>query len=220
MKATTLSMGENALTLLDLIQRAAAHKGLRLCEGASEARSEPIKKCKVGKELLAALSKRGVKKCNRYIKCDDVEFTLYVGFGVSDEHRGVLIVPIVVGTTGPFVPERGRFPTFQAFKVLVENDSDALAVAKELAASDGIVVVTWTELGLGGIRRLADLFTEFAGHNETVSRLGRSGEVFDPVPNPHYPQPGDELFILEPAQPKIIEMWRKQLNDYRSRLIV
>ncbi|MFY9458037.1 MAG: hypothetical protein WAP23_03925, partial [Candidatus Spechtbacterales bacterium] len=89
----------------------------------------------------------------------------------------------------------------------------------ELAASDGSIVITWTELGLGGIRKLSHLFTEFAAQNETVAQLGRSGEVFDPVPNPRYQQPGDELFIAEPAQPKLIQTWRTQLNEYRAHLI-
>ena len=105
------------------------------------------------------------------------------------------------------------------FKVLVENDPNPPVVTKELAASNGTTVITWTELCLGGIRRLADLFTEFSAHNETVARLGRNGEVFNPVPNPCYQQPGDELFIMEPAQPKIIEAWRAQLNEYRSHLV-
>lgn len=252
MKATTvLTMGENALTLLDLLRRAATHKGLKLHEGASKAYSEPIKEYALDEKLLAILADRGIKRQDRpdcrneiftlvdnnpqekvpggspsnywnfeFLEGDkrtfDLRMTLSVGFGINFEKRGVVLVPQAHGS---FLSAADRLPNFRMFKALVENDNDVPAVAKELAASDGTIVVTWTELGLGGIRRLADLFTEFVARNETVARLGRNGEVFDPAPNPRYQQPGDELFIPEPAQPKIVELWRAQLNEYRSPLV-
>jgi len=252
MKATTgLTMGENALTLLDLLRRAAAHKGLRLHEGASKAYSEPIKEYTLDERLLAALAERNIKRrdrpdCRNEIftlvdenpqtkvpgwslsnywnfklvdgdKCRfDLRVTISVGFGINFEKRGVVLVPQAHGS---YVSAADQLPNFRMFKALVELDTDAPAVAKELAASDGTAIVTWTELGLGGIRRLADLFTEFAARNETVARLGRNGEVFDPAPSPRYKQPGDELFIPEPEQPQIIETWRSQLNEYRSHLV-
>lgn len=248
MEATTvLTMGENTLMLLDLLRRAATHKGLKLHE---EAYSAPIKEYTLDEKLLAALAKCGIKREDRPDRSNiftlvdenpqekvpgwspsnywnfkllegdkrtfDLRMTLYVGFGINLEKRGVVIVPQAHGS---FLSAADRLSNFRMFKALVENDDDVPAVAKELAASDGTIVVTWTELGLGGIRRLADLFTEFAARNETVARLGRDGEVFDPAPNSPYQQPGDELFIPEPAQPKIIESWRAQLNEYRSHLV-
>ncbi|MDZ4296602.1 MAG: hypothetical protein U1A16_04525 [Patescibacteria group bacterium] len=253
MKATTvLTVGEDTLTLLDLVRRAATHKGLKLHEGASTAYSEPIKEYVLDEKLLAILAGRGIKRQNRpdrrnetltlvdenpqervpgwlpsncwnfkFLEGDkrafDLRVTLSVGFGINFEKRGVVLVP---QAHGPSSSPTDRLPNLRMFKALVENDTDAPAVAKELAASGGTTVVTWTELGLGGIRRLADLFTEFTAGNETVARLGRTGEVFDPAPNPRYEQPGDELFIPEPAQPKILEAWRAQLSEYRSRLVV
>ncbi len=146
----------------------------------------------------------------------DLRIALSVGFKINTEKRGIVLVP---RAHGPHVSAADQLPNFRMFKALVENDVDAPAVARELAASDGTVVITWTELGLGGIRRLADLFTEFAARNETVARLGGNGEVFDPPPNPRYQQPGDELFIPEPAQPSIIQRWRQQLDEHRSHLV-
>lgn len=146
----------------------------------------------------------------------DLRMTLPVGFGINFEKRGVVLVP---QAHGPFLSAGDQLPNFRMFKALTENDADAPAVAKELAASEGTIVVTWTELGLGGVRRLADLFKEFTARNETVAQLGGNGEVFDPAPNPRYLQPGDELFIPEPAQPGIIQTWRAQLSEYRSQLV-
>jgi hypothetical protein len=146
----------------------------------------------------------------------DLRVTLSVGFSLNLEKRGILLVPQAHGS---FVSAVDLLPNFRMFKALVENDDEAPAVAKELAASDGSIVVSWTELGLGGIRKLSCLFSEFAARNETVAQLGRNGEIFDPAPNPRYQQPGDELFIAEPAQPKLFQAWRAQLNEYRTSLV-
>ncbi len=252
MKTTTvLVMGADALTLLDLFRKAAAHKGSKLYEGASWVYSQPIKVYVLDDKLLGVLAERGIKPqarpdCNyeiftlvdknpqdkvpgwvpsnywnfKLLEGDKREFdlrmTLSVDFGINIEKRGVVLVPKAYGS---YVSAGARLPNFRMFKALVESDNDVPAVARELAASDGSVVVTWTELGLGGVRRLADLFSEFAGGNETVIQLGRNGEVFDPAPSPRYQQPGDELFIPEPAQPKIFESWRAQLNGYRAQLV-
>lgn len=146
----------------------------------------------------------------------DLQVMLSVGFGLNLEKRGIVLVPQAHGS---YVSAADSLPNFRIFKALVENDGDAPAVAKELAASDGSIVATWTELGLGGIMKLSHLFSEFAARNEAVAQLGRNGEVFNPAPSPRYQQPGDELFIAEPAQSKVIQAWRTQLNEYRAHLV-
>lgn len=146
----------------------------------------------------------------------DLRVSLSVGFEINIEKRGIVFWPQAHGS---FVSAADRLPNFRMFKTLVESDEDVPAVAKELAASDGSIVVAWTDLGLGGIRKLADLFAEFVGSNETIKQLSRNQEVFDPAPNPRYQQPGDELFVAEPAQPRVIQIWRTQLNEYRAHLV-
>ena len=250
---TTLNLTANvdSFTLLDLLRKAAVHKGLRLHEGASKAYSEPIKVYTLDNKLLAMLAERNIKQQDRpdcrneiFTLVDenpqekvsgwspsnywnfkplegdkskfDLRVTLSVGFGLNLEKRGVMFVPQAHGS---YVSAADSLPNFRMFKALVESDTDANAVAKELSVSDGTIVVTWTELGLGGIRKLSHLFSEFAGRNETVAQLGRNGEVFNPAPNPRYQQPGDELFVAEPVQPKVIQAWRTQLNEYRADLV-
>lgn len=146
----------------------------------------------------------------------DLQVTLSVGFGLNLEKRGIVLVP---QAHGPFVSAADSLPNLRMFKALVESDEDAPAVVKELATSDGSIVVSWTELGLGGIRKLSHLFSEFAARNETVAQLGRNREVFNPAPNSRYQQPGDELFVAESAQPKLFQAWRAQLNEYRAHLV-
>lgn len=245
-----LLMGVDAFTLLDLLGKAAAHKGLKLCEGASEACSKPIKAYELDDRLLAALAEQGIKRQARP-DCHDTIFTLVdknpqekvpgwepsnfwnfrwlggdenkfdlcvslsVGFGMDTENRGIVFVP---QARGSYVSAAGQLPNFRMFKALVESDEDAPLAAKELAASDGSLMVTWTELGLGGIRKLRDLFAEFAGRNELITQLDRDDQVFDPIPNPRHQRPGDELFIAEPAQPRVIQAWQRQLSGYHDRL--
>lgn len=246
-----LTIGVDSFTLLDLLRKAAAHKGLKLCEGASKAYSEPIKVYAPDDKLLKMLVERNIKRQDRpdcrneiftlvdenpqekvpgwapsnywnfkLLEGDkrkfDLRVTLSVGFGLNLEKRGIVLVPQAHGS---YVSAADSLPNFRMFKALVESDADAPVVAKELAASDGSIVVSWTGLGLGGIRKLSHLFTEFAARSETVAQLGRNGEVFNPAPNPRYQQPGDELFIAEPAQPKVIQVWRTQLNEYRTHLV-
>src|SRR3989344_1436391 len=76
MKGTTaLTMGVDALTLLDLLRGAAAYKGLKLQEGASRAYSEPIKVYALNEALLAILAERGIKRQDRS-DCRNEIFTL------------------------------------------------------------------------------------------------------------------------------------------------
>ena len=106
------------------------------------------------------------------------------------------------------------------FKALIGSDEgEVLPIARDLAASDGYVVVNWTEIGLGGIMKISDLFAEFCCVNREIFQLGgnRRG-VFDPIPIPLYRQPGDELIVAESAQPNLFKTCQKQLESYRDRL--
>ena len=246
--ATVINMGVDTFTLLDLLRKAAAYKDLKLREDASKAYSKPFKVYTLNDKLLAVLAEQGIKRqdrsdCNNEIftlvdenpqkkiwgwapsnywnfkllkeRTFDLRVSLSIDFEINQEKRGVVFWP---QTHGTFVSPADQLPNFRMFKALADNDENAQAVAKELAASNGSIVITWTDLGLGGIRKLTNLFAEFAGRNETIARLAENGEVFNPVPYPKYQQPRDELFVTEPAQPKVIQLWREQLKEYRNNL--
>lgn len=146
----------------------------------------------------------------------DLRMTLGVHFYVHTERRGIVLVP---QASGSFVSPVDRLPNFRMFQALVEHDDAAPAIAKELAASDGDIVVTWTDLGLGGIRSITALFDEFAQRREAIVRLGGNHEVFQPDPHPPYQRPVNELFVAEPAQPRVFDAWRAQLSEYRALLV-
>ena len=144
-----------------------------------------------------------------------LRISLAAGFGLSKFSRGITLYPRTFGT---FLSAGDPLPNFRMFKALAYSDPDAPAIARELAASSGSLTVSWTELGVGGIRRISALFEEFPGNNEAVLQLGRRGQVFDPKPYPQYAQPGDKLYVAETAQPLLFETWRAQLEEYRRSL--
>jgi len=146
----------------------------------------------------------------------DLRISLAVGFKVDDEKCGIILIP---RAHGPFVSAAEMLPNFRMFQALADSDPNAPAVAKEVAASEGTVLVSWDKLGLGGIRKLTDLFSEFVGQNDAVAELGKSRGIFDPPPHPHYQTPGDDLFVAKSAQPIVIGLWRGQLGAYREKLV-
>lgn len=90
---------------------------------------------------------------------NNIKLSLSVELCISIKDRGITFRPRAYGT---FVSPSDNLPHFRMFKALVESGQlDVPAVAKELAESEGYTVVSWTELSLGGIRRLFELFEEF-----------------------------------------------------------
>ena len=201
-----LTMGVEVFTLLDLLRRAAAHKGLELYEGATRAYSKPIKTYVLDEKLLAVLAAQGIRRQARP-DCGDEIFTLVdqnpqekvppgwapsnswnvkllkgkearfdlrvevsVGFSVSRKKRGIVLMPQAYAS---LCSAADRLPSFRMFKALVDADADAPPVARELAASDGSIVVTWTDLGLGGIRTLAAAERMVAGGRVDLVSLSR-----------------------------------------------
>ena len=140
----------------------------------------------------------------------DLTISLSFDLVVSTKERGVIFFPI---THASLVSPTDPLPNFRMFKILTENDETAHTLTKEIARSDGKIIVMWNEIGLGGIRKLADLFAEFAKSNKSIIRLSKKEEVFDPDPK-------ENLFIEEHIQPRVFKTWQEQLEEYRNSLIV
>lgn len=156
----------------------------------------------------------------------DLQITLSASFCEDVGRRGIALYPHASGT---FVSPCDTLPNFRMFKALVEygieKDTNSrfqieasLGTARRLVESDGSIVVSWTDLELGGIRTIGKLFREFSRGKEEFEELARSGNVFNPVPYPRHRNPGEELYIIEPAQPALFDTWRDQLKEYRSKL--
>lgn len=134
---------------------------------------------------------------------------------VSVEKRGVLLLPRIQGT---FLSAGDFLPNFRMLKALVEYDKQAPALARELVEDGGQSVVSWTDLGLGGICEISSLFKEFAGLRKSVQQLAYRVQVFDPEPYDQCRMRDNRWFITEPAQPKLMDVWRTQLEAYRNDL--
>lgn len=148
----------------------------------------------------------------------DLRISLYFELHLGTEERGIIFMPMASGT---FVSAGSHLPNFRMFKALVEQDTSAPGVAREVAKSQGHIVLPWTQLGLGGIRSLRSLFDEFAKGRQSVIDLGTDSRVLNPTPFSRYQnqKSGDEVFITEPAQPKLFESWRTQMKAYRAALV-
>ena len=235
-----LIQGEDFFSELDLIRKAAVHKGLELVEGAERPYSKPIKTYVLDDKLLFILEQHNFKRT----RSDDI-FTLFdegsksrdywsfkllegekhkfdlriklsVLFQLNFRRRGIVFMPQAHGS---FFSPCSYVANLRMFKVLVDNDVEVYSIAKEVSANDGSMVVTWTDLGLGGIRSIVDLFFEFASHKEAVIDLARQDKrIFNPNPYPFRNEIESRMFIAEPAQPKVFEVWRNQHNEYLESL--
>ncbi len=251
----TLTPGKDCFTFFELFNLAAAHKGLKVQEGASRAYSEPFAKVALDEKLLEFLAARNIKRQPRpdapdiftlvdnnhqvkipgynpsnywNFKCTEgasqrfqLSVELAVGFSFSPQERGFQLWPMAHGSS---LSPCDKLPNFRMFKTIVESGAgDFPPVAREIAHVSeevGYIVVSWTDLGLGGIKNTRGLFAEFVSGNQAVEQIARRGEVFHPPPHPQHQSPGDELFIVESAQPSVLRTWCTQLAEYRAALTV
>lgn len=220
-------------TTRELLELAAGSKGVDLRDNTKQSRA--IKSYALDSHLLSLLKEDGVRvysesqylileyaggrwnytphKGKNYL---DLHIDLEVMAYVKQEYRGVLFVPYVWGCSGC---SSEAMPHKHMFQLLVECDENSLQIAREIAESEGEgLVVGWSELGLGGLRTLGEVFREFFGENEVIEHIARKEYVFDPLPYPRFPR-DKTIHVIEPAQPRIIQAWREQLNNYRSRFV-
>ena len=228
---------EGTLIALELLEKALSHKGLKLQKGPGEVYSEPIERYTINEELLAFLKTQGFTQQSRpdevftlihekfagywnFIKDKegqgfDLSVNLLVGLGINREKGGIVFWPLAFGSF--LSPDTASDKIhFHLIKALVESNSHASLIVKELAASDGSLLITWAELGLEGIKRLRELFDEFAGHNEAIRALSMDDKIFSPVPLPcGLP---NEPWAIKEVQATIVATWREQLRAYRESL--
>ena len=147
----------------------------------------------------------------------DLAVSLSFQLWIDTAERGIVFKPWAVGTG---MSAGDRLPVLRMIRALVENDPDAPAVLKELAESEGTLVVTWSDLGLGGIQTLSSLYFEFSRGRKHVEDLGRSWQgVFTPDPQLSGRIGQERLYITEPVQPRVVRAWRAQLKEYRNQLV-
>ncbi len=147
----------------------------------------------------------------------DLKIELKVQLVVDQSKRGIVCTPLASGT---LVSPCDHLPNFRMFKALVELSPDMPDVAKRIAANElGRVVISWTDLGLGGLREIGDLFREFARGNQAIHELSSKTSIFQPSPLHSAYAPGNtEQYVVEPAQPRLFRLWHQQLDNYRDKI--
>lgn len=249
MQAVPLEEGKDVFTLLSLLRKAAEFKGLKLAkESESDAYTEPIATYKLNRKLLGILAEHNIKNHPRpddiFTLLDenwqeqvpgwdpsnywnfkriegknefDLKMTLVASVNLASyEDRGIRLHTKVLSS---FLSASDRLPNFRVFKALVESGTQEVpSVAHELIAGEGTLVVSWSDIGLGGLRNMSQLFFEvFRGNNE-LNMIAHRGGVFNPPP--HGRGIGDpQIFVAEPAQPKVIRVWREQIKKYSASLV-
>lgn len=147
----------------------------------------------------------------------DMTFELFADLDINETMRGVVFTPKVscqgVWATDPL-------PRMRMFRALAEHVPYVLNIVRELAASDGAVVVSWTEMNLGGLRSVSALFDEFAKGNGELTAFACRERLFEPDPHPPHVKPGDEPYVAEPFQPALFKQWHEQLDSFRAKIAV
>lgn len=244
-----LRPGVDWFTLWQLFQKAAKHKGLKLpaqstvCQPIKsyELNDDLLKilakrnirrqvRPDVNHPMLTLVDENSQQPCSGFLpsnywnfKWDDkkkklcLEIKLYIELIFDERQRAVVLLP---KTMASLLSPIDHWPNFRMFQALVEADEKPPAIAKEIAdTKTGQLLVTFTDLGLGGIRSLLDLFLlEFAYKNKTVVDLAQAYPVFDPHPLHRYREQTGRVLIAEPAQPKIFQAWETQLKELRRKL--
>jgi hypothetical protein len=146
----------------------------------------------------------------------DLKMDLVAGVSLTSyEDRGIRLYTKVHGT---FFSAADLLPNFRVFKALVESGAQEVPPVAHELADNGSLVVSWTDIGLGGIRRMSNLFFEAFPGNQEVNMIANCGRVFDPPP--HRQGMGEpQIFIAETAQPRVMRAWREQIKKYGASLI-
>ena len=225
----------------ELVERAAGLIELTLLAEPARYQTEPIVTYRLDVGILVKLEQLGIRReprtdgtftlvdQNPYAKPDDgfarsnycnfkvgedeeVDLTvkLFAMAEVSLENRGVVFRPRVCAS---LVSASDQPPNSNFFRALIELDHRAPDVARCLAR-DGKYVVSFSALGLGGLRSLHALLLEFAGGNDAVKGLGYAG-ILEPSPEP---LKGRTTFVAETAHPRIFQAWAHQHATYVASL--
>ncbi|MBI5732665.1 hypothetical protein HY967_01755 [Candidatus Jorgensenbacteria bacterium] len=150
----------------------------------------------------------------------NIQLTVYFRLSVAERERGVLCIPYVWGNCSGGACHR---PTIDKFvKVVAEHFPDTHPLIREAVNADFRPVISWRDIGLGGIRSIEELFDELYGRNEKVAKLaGSSLSPFDPDPNPRKSilEVTDRAFVVETDQPTLFKRWRDQLQFFKTDLV-
>lgn len=93
-------------------------------------------------------------------------------------------------------------------------------IPEALENKEGLAIIPWTAINLGGVKSVTLLFFEHFGRREKIVNLAQSTQSpFDPNPlalrgmGQH-----DREFVVKEEQQALFDRWKKQLKNYRASL--
>lgn len=228
---------EQLLSAQQLIEKAAVFLGLgnKNEEVFSGYRLKPLCQYELTGEFLKALQTGGFEykerpdgvitlsgESNKYWNFrrregekDKLLLSLELLPNISEPDRGVVFTPMVFGT---FLSPGEVSISLEVFRVVLKNNLEKHPLIHKVVAADGKLVVTWTNIQLGGIRSLQTLFEEFVNRNKKINELRHNPlSPFDF--QPHLCRDLTEPYYLpESIQPLILQLWRYQLENFVNAL--
>lgn len=155
---------------------------------------------------------------NREGEKDELALALGVSASLSQRQRGIVLFPNVLG--GTCLSAEAISSQKRVFEVAVRVFPTTPPIIHEIVKGGGEIVVSWTEMGMGGIRPIEGIFDEFRGedNDNMVKQLCRSGmSPFEPNP---YSLITKDAFLPEPYQPLLFHIWTEQLKNFKNRIPV
>lgn len=227
----------------DLVKKALASVGLATKEDKSPWRSEPMYSCDLTGRFLDALKQHGFRLTPRtdgvitlldenpqspmsgfiasnywnFRDRDGERDKLSLSIGtvatISQKEGGVILMPSVVGT---FLSPSDVLPQLRVFEVVAQFEANVHSVVRHIVDNKGKVTVSWDDIGLAGIRNLAEIFKEFKGGSEKLELLALSAlSPFDPNPCAGFEE---SLYLPKPYQSALLGVWRTQLDQLKAIL--
>ena len=148
----------------------------------------------------------------------ELRLDLCVVFGVYESERGVVLRS---DTSGGYLSPAILRSHLKVFEAVAQYKVTKIhPLVKEIVAGQGKTVVSWKQLGLGGLRSVPALFDELTiqsgRRTSSLKDLARSSvSPFDPSPVDQE----ERLFLPETYQPLLFELWWEQLRDFKGDLL-
>jgi hypothetical protein len=147
---------------------------------------------------------------------DEQALTLELIPFLSESDRGVIFRPYARGTS---ISAKDPLVNFKVFEVVAKYDPKAHALVGKVVSGQGKITIYWIDIHLGGIRSLYTLFEEFRGGNKAIGSLSHSpSSPFDPNPRRQYIYAPEDVFLPEPFQPALFQLWEDQLGEFQRSL--
>jgi hypothetical protein len=146
-----------------------------------------------------------------------LDFSFNVSFQISQRERAVLGLPQFMGNASGAADVKPNMRLLEHLLVIAPGAFSPVPQKTLLKLlNENHVVTHFGELGLGGLRRLPELFAEWAAGNEQISQLARLNRTLFSF-NPTGTEAGT-CFVKEQFHGQLFRTWKLELETYKAAL--